>query len=281
MFYSCNEKGDLIELRYINSFPKRTKNLTFKLGKEFSIKHNNDTLNFSVLFQKENRFNYIINVKTKDTIFSGTVNKYKGLYFFNEQLNDSTYWIYAVKIKNGSIKGLGTGWYQMIYLEGEITKALNKENGYNGELESLIEKVNKDTTLIYLIPKKKILRAYYATIIDSFPSDTIISGFNIEYRNELLKTTHYVIDTTLKEGPKSKIIKNLYPNPADEYIILEVDKPNEDIFTIVDINGKIFLTGKIFKRKMKIDVSAFPSGTYFIRLDKENGKNETRKFIIE
>ena len=77
------------------------------------------------------------------------------------------------------------------------------------------------------------------------------------------------------------MILNLYPNPANDFIMIETDKPDENIFMVTNINGQIFITGKLINKTTKIDVSGLPEGTYFIKLDKEDGRTETRKFIIQ
>ena len=282
---SCDENRELMPISmkatFETSFPKHEKNMIYKLGKEFSLKNNNDTVNFKVFFDKKNRFNYIINKKTNDTVFSGIVNKYRGLYYFNKQINDTTYWIYAVKIENGTITGLGTEWFQMIYLNEQLDNVLYKKQVENEDLKLMIKTINKDTSIIKLIPQKKIMRTIYQSMIDSLPLDTIVDGFDYENYEELSGIKNYEIDTTLKETSKNGIIINLYPNPANEYIILEVDKANENIFSIFNIYRQIVMSGKIIEKKMKIDVSELSSGTYFISLDKEDGNREIRKFIIE
>ena len=284
---SCDENSELmpisIKATFETPFPKREKNMIYKLGKEFSLKNNNDTVNFKVIFNKKNHFNYIINKKTNDTAFSGIVNKYRGLYYFNEQINDTTYWIYAVKIENGTITGLGTEWFQMIYLDEQLDEILNKKRKENEDLKLLIKTINKDTSIIKLIPQKKVMQTFYQSIIDSLPPDTIIDGFDYENYQELSGIKNYEIDTTLKETQKKGIIINLYPNPADEFITIEVevDKANKDIFFIINIYGEVVMSGKIMEKEVKIDVSELSSGTYFISIPNENGNREIRKFIIK
>lgn len=276
---SCNETGSnvIMKASFDSSFPKRAKNLTNKLGNEFSIKHNKDTLTYTVSYDKGKQVNFIINKKTNDTIFTGIVNKYKGLYYFNEQINDSSYWIYAVEINNGTIIGLGTNWMQMSYLNEEIDKSFLN----NSDLKGLIKSVNIDTSVIRLTPDKKLLKEFYYSIIDSLPIDTFISGFDYETQTELSNNENTELINGLNETSNNEMILNLYPNPANEFITIETDKPDENIYMIANINGQMVISGKIKKKTFKIDISELKSGTYFIKLDKEDGKSETSKFIIE
>lgn len=277
---SCNENGNLTAT-FESSFPKRGKNMTLHLGDEFSVKKNNDTIDYKVLFKKEERINYIINKKTKDTVFSGRVNKYRGLYYFNQQINDTTFWIYAVKIENGTIKGLGTEWFQMAYLNEELEKVLYEKQGAIKDLELMIKTINKDTSIIKLVPEKKLMKMIYRSILDSLPSDTIIDFFGVDNTYEFETTDNIIEITEPKETSNKEIIVKLYPNPANEYIVIETKGFLENIYGISNTMGQIVLSGKINSEEFRIDVSEFNAGTYFISVDKENGKSETLKFIVE
>ena len=281
--YSCDENGGITNIKstFDSPFPKRVKDLTFKLGNEFSIKHNNDTIDFELSFNKTERINYIVNKKTNDTIFSGIINKYKGLYYFNKELNDSTYWIYAVEINNGIIRGLGTEWLQMSCLNEEINRLLLKKENYNQDLQGLIKTINKDTSIIQLIPDKKIMKRFYSSIIDSLPTDTIIDWFELESNSILSNNDKVIMETELIETENNEIILNLYPNPANEFITLKTNLSEKVIYYIININGQIVRSGQINSNVFKIDVSEFYSGTYFIQVYNETERKETVKLIIE
>jgi len=276
---SCDDNSNIfrIKVSFESPFPKRAKNLTYKLGDEFSIKRNKDTITYTVSYDKGEQVNFIINKKTNDTIFTGIVNKYRGLYYFNEQINDSSYWIYAVEINNGTIKGLGTNWIQMSFLNEEIDKSFLN----NSDLKGLIKSVNTDTSVIRLAPDKKILKEFYYSIIDSLPTDTFISGFDYETQTELSNNKNVELINGLNETSNNEMIINLYPNPANDFITVETDKPDENIFMVANINGQISITGRLINKTTKIDVSELPEGTYFIKLDKEDGRTEIRKFVIQ
>jgi len=276
---SCNDNSSIfgIKVSFESPFPKRAKNLTYKLGDEFSIKHNKDTVTYIVSFDKREKINFIINKKTNDTIFMGIVNKYRGLYYFSELINDSSYWIYAVKINNGTIKGLGTNLTQMLFLNEEIDKSLFN----NSDLKGLIKSINNDTSKIRLTPDKKLLKEFYCSLINSLPTDTFISGFDYETQAELSYNKNKESINGLNITSNNEMILNLYPNPANDFIMVEADKPDKNIFVIANINGQISITGRLINKTTKIDISELPEGTYFIKLDKEGGRTETRKFIIQ
>lgn len=72
-----------------------------------------------------------------------------------------------------------------------------------------------------------------------------------------------------------------YPNPSNESIHIALPSDENWNISITDITGKIISTQNYFGNKFKMDVSAFSSGIYFIRLT--NSKDETyhSRFIKE
>lgn len=76
--------------------------------------------------------------------------------------------------------------------------------------------------------------------------------------DEVYVEHHDVAENTAREF-------SVYPNPADDYIMISVDQPTD--FTISDIFGKIVLTGTISSDNQQIDISNLSSGMYFIKID--------------
>lgn len=82
------------------------------------------------------------------------------------------------------------------------------------------------------------------------------------------------LDVTLgiKETPKKELNVKLYPNPTTGSLTIEVE---DDLFTgveVVSIQGKTILKSDY----PKIDLSDYPSGMYFIKV---NGSSKTYKII--
>jgi hypothetical protein len=75
----------------------------------------------------------------------------------------------------------------------------------------------------------------------------------------------------------------LYPNPASSQVTLTFEKalPADAMMTISDVLGKTVLTTRIGNlESIHIDLSAFTSGIYFVKVNAE-GKSTARKFIRE
>ncbi len=76
---------------------------------------------------------------------------------------------------------------------------------------------------------------------------------------------------------------NIYPNPADEYIVLENNFESAVGFSLVDMTGKQVLTGCV-KGKLfsQVDISNLPQGCYLIRIyGYTNGENLHSQRVIK
>lgn len=73
----------------------------------------------------------------------------------------------------------------------------------------------------------------------------------------------------------------IYPNPANEFIMVETKGVEPQIIELLSLDGKIILTEEILiYTKTKIDLTTVPSGIYFLRV--KNDENWTgEKIIVE
>ncbi len=73
----------------------------------------------------------------------------------------------------------------------------------------------------------------------------------------------------------------IYPNPANDKISIKLNNGKTELvtLTIMDATGRIIMK-KPFTGKTILDVSAFKSGIYFVRI-KDNQLNEVRKLVIQ
>lgn len=79
------------------------------------------------------------------------------------------------------------------------------------------------------------------------------------------------------EEVEEKII-SLFPNPANDNIIISGTGIAGMKFTMTDISGKIIITGKLNADRSTMNISNFSNGIYFIRLFDKNS-SYTQKFI--
>lgn len=227
------------------------------------VKSSGDTLTLKITSTKND--NLIINNKTGDTIFFGSVCKYRDLYYFNEKLNDSSYYISAVKIKGNLLYGLKNSWLQFYAVDDEIIKGNNKK---------LIKYINHDTTVIRLHPDKRELRNLFTSIINNVAPDTILnfdnSNFNVADKIESLTET--------EQDENGNVLK-VYPNPATDFITIELKYKSKSTFQLADFNGKIVMQGQLNDLVNKIDIGTHPTGIYLLTVN-DLGKNERETIKI-
>jgi uncharacterized delta-60 repeat protein len=90
-----------------------------------------------------------------------------------------------------------------------------------------------------------------------------IAGSNIPLNQSDVQPflARIIVDNPTGIDTKNNSFNMIYPNPANEVIYLNNTTSNE-VFTILDINGKCVMTGTI--KNSIINVNLLPSGTYFL-----------------
>lgn len=84
-------------------------------------------------------------------------------------------------------------------------------------------------------------------------------------------------DTGLSE--ESLFGLQLYPNPADQTLILLLDKTGEFNVQVNDMSGRILMETVVFESMSSMDVRSLASGNYFLSVSNTSGTKETRKFV--
>ncbi len=174
IFSGCKEAREdeyKREISFNTPFPKRDKNLHWKLGDRFTLVANEDTLTCEVSFNPGNRYNYIIDYSSGDTLFAGTVSKYKDLYFFDHRINDSSFWISAVDIDKSIFRGLNTiAGFGTVHLQMQMLYDSIKKGKYQ-EMIVYFDTIQKT---IKLRPEKDILYSFYSSITRHMARDTLV-----------------------------------------------------------------------------------------------------------
>ena len=98
------------------------------------------------------------------------------------------------------------------------------------------------------------------------------------YNQSISNIDDYGIGTIIESvKPHSDI--NVYPNPADRFVIIEVDNSGLSKISIQEITGKV-LINKEFNGKVNISTKDLTSGIYIIKIE-TNKQIITRKLVIE
>jgi hypothetical protein len=70
-------------------------------------------------------------------------------------------------------------------------------------------------------------------------------------------------------GPENKI--HLYPNPAQNYVSIELDKIPEKpiLLQLINANGTLFDSWNIYEQKKTINVELLAPGKYWLRVNED------------
>jgi len=72
-----------------------------------------------------------------------------------------------------------------------------------------------------------------------------------------------------------KLEVTLYPNPTNNYLNIKINNNKDYLFKVYNSFGKLILT----TNKHKINISQYPSGTYFLEVNNNNNKYKKFKWI--
>jgi len=164
LFFSCDELEKLFpKSSFDAAYPKANLNVEPVFGSYLVIKKDNDTLYLRISGTKNN--NTVYNLLTGDTLFDGKISLDKGLYYFSQPVNDTSFFIYAIKLKSNLIYGLNSVYEQAFQIDREII---------NGNYPKLVKYIGPSYHPIRLHPDETELNKLFLTIIDSIIPDTII-----------------------------------------------------------------------------------------------------------
>ena len=231
----------------------RTVNLSNKFGDIFQVLRGNDTINYSIIFDKTSDFNYLIKSDT-DTIFAGTVTKRNELYLLNRPLENGKYAIHALKITDSTITGLETECLQSTIINNQLD---------NGKYTNLIT----DTAEVNSIKaEKKDGKEIFRYVIKQLePEKLVASKFMLTGSlsdPEFISKDGEIID-------KNNPIKKIYPNPFIDNITIELTEDAQDtpyILKIFDMNDKNIKTLKLNKNNARINLSNLKPGFYPLKI---------------
>ena len=104
--------------------------------------------------------------------------------------------------------------------------------------------------------------------LSSTIGEPITSTFNSTnyYLTQGFQQPNYIITAVEDFDKNSNII--VYPNPADDYINIDLGTTNLDKyrFELYDVTGRLMMTGNITDKITKLDMGSYASDIYFIRL---------------
>ncbi len=93
----------------------------------------------------------------------------------------------------------------------------------------------------------------------------------------LFDAVHYCPTIGFSDIENSENLFSLHPNPATETLTIEMESGEVFNLEILDSNGKLVYKS-VFLSTLKLDISHFISGNYFVRIQNEN-KSYTKQFV--
>lgn len=111
----------------------------------------------------------------------------------------------------------------------------------------------------------------YTTI--KVPTGTITQGLQQPYEISVV--------TAIKEASDITLEISVYPNPADGFVNLKVEKYDSDNlnYKLIDMNGMLILEKKVDGNETQIQLGNILPGTYFLKIVDNNKELKTFKII--
>ncbi len=131
----------------------------------------------------------------------------------------------------------------------------------------------KETPAEYKIIAHEILKS------PAYFEDSSISN---EEEIEVFEVSQIAEKTSFKksvEVQNSHFSLQFYPNPASEFVTIEVQAPIEELF-VTDFTGKTLLHFKQLNEILSFSVNTFPSGIYFLRYPDGNFWRSERLVVV-
>jgi hypothetical protein len=242
--YGCQESE--AKVHFSEPIKGRLINLSNKIGDSFQILRNEDTIKYSLYFEKSNDYNYLVKSDT-DTVFIGTISKRNELYLLNRTLENKKYVIHALKFTDSTVIGLETEWIQSDMINNMLDST---------EYSNLIT----DTTDVNTIQvDKKNGKEIFRHIIQQLKVEKLINS-------ETNVRVHAKNDSISNQSVTKTIIKNVYPNPFTDNITIELTEKTPSIFKIFDSNGRHIKTSKLDTDKYNMKLPNLKSGIYFLKI---------------
>lgn len=230
----------------------RTINLSNKVGDLFQVLRGDDTITYSLTFDKKVDLNYIVK-SDFDTVFVGTVTKRNELFLLNRPLENGKFTIHALKFTDSTVTGLETEWIQSNIIKNEID---------SGKFTDL----TADTAgIITIKAKKKDGKEIFRFVIEQLEAEKLVVP-EPEYLTGNYEANSLIVKSDVKISSKTGLINKVYPNPFIDNITIKLTEKAPYIFIINDLNGKNIKTLKLNTDNIKIDLPNLKSGLYILNI---------------
>lgn len=212
------------------------------------------------LFQNNLVFEGLTRVENDLILYKNTANPIDTLYNFDLAVGDSVFyelgvypdWIYVEEIKTIQING--QDYRKFIFSEPNIIGFFQLNEQWIEGIGSIHGPLFPNTPGRFSgeIPDSLILTCSFVN--------------NQEFYDHPSFSDCYV-DITLGIENQEVINLNIYPNPVSSILTIESTQNLNNNIRIYDVNGKLLRTERANGDTMKIDVSSFEKGVYFLHFE--------------
>jgi hypothetical protein len=121
-------------------------------------------------------------------------------------------------------------------------------------------------------------------VFRAFDGDAIMYEYKYQYLNDrLVEKDGFDSRTELSENNMQSSVEELekvvvYPNPANDQIVVATAFDENTMLTICDLNGKIVLEQQLSQSKSSINIEGLSNGIYFLTIY-SNSKRITHKLV--
>ncbi len=160
------------------------------------------------------------------------------------------------------------------YLNGNVCLSIYRLNGLEIYLKHL-----GNFPSVMLETDGLVKRKFSNTTSTGTGVPRMVAGFDNLFFSTLCNNDSILIGVNASaRNKKENNSIDLFPNPAENKIIVELNELNQNI-EIFDVTGSLKFVTKNTQLKTEVDVNLFSNGIYFIKIS--NGKNiVSQKFIV-
>jgi len=255
LFFSCGSSGYEPESEFAEMIGSKEVNLKRKIGSEFSLIEGRDIKTYFISYRKQNNLNTIIH--EGDTIFSGKVTKFKGLYLLHKQLPNGNWRIHALNITDSTMAGLGSELDQAYLIDEKVKET------------KLSKAIIDSSDIVVLKPDNKTADILFYTILRKIKT---------------YKRADYEISQSEKKPQKDEdqeeeeedyedesefvYIEQHYPDKVRKKLVVKLKRGKSACnYEIENSDGDIVLEGKFSNRREVVRCDNLPVGRYQLTIE--------------
>lgn len=85
--------------------------------------------------------------------------------------------------------------------------------------------------------------------------------------SQSIQSPYQINDLTGGKVPEIQLYLNIFPNPVNDYLILEVDRIDlSSSYALYDLTGKIIISNEILQKKTYIYMKNYVKNIYFLKI---------------